>query len=368
MVTDELNPSINLKAAPLKRRGSRRKSFSITVTISLIFAWLMSWSTLTAQIPTSDSTVEPSSSASFDAFFQVDPEQYGSVAGGNVFRVEPESPLQFHLSVVHGFPDQEKRFRLFMLLDYEPLSFTIDTVNGAEALLVGTPAASAQRRTTIDLVLPRDKEQTFAFETAEVGAGYHDLALVFVPDPDQGQGDLAYWTTFRPAIRASVYAGRGAVPPSLRFQPLDPAPVANAGYSELALFDTLTDSEESWQGGKVERGGSLNGILRLIPYTESSFNASPTDDDRVVPVALVAFMGDRVVPLNGEPYLLATLEEGHENVVPIEVRAPDKQGSYQYFIQQFPHPFLDVDAASDSGRWLFAIQPQRLTIEVEPAA
>lgn len=336
---------------------------------------------------------EDGPTAGLSIYFEVAPGQYKPGGDDVIFSVPTGASLRYGLWIGHFFP-AAVNLRLTMLLDYQPLPFALTPMNPdwvtpprtdedapieppftmetplSLATRIGAPTVDGAHVLTFDLRLEPGETRAFVGATAPVTAGYHDLALLIVPDADASQSELGYFTTFREAVRGSVYAGADASPPALTLEPLDPAPEPVSRPLELASFADSPDSNRLLFETVAAPGETETVWLQLIPYPETPFGADPeaTPDPALGnenPVALVAVFDDRVVPLNGEPFLLGTLREGHFNTIPVEIPASAEPGFHQYFVQVFPNPFTDVDAVYAARRSLFSVQPQRLTIEVK---
>jgi hypothetical protein len=337
-----------------------------TVACLLPVMQLVAASSASARTAVSTPTVE-SSTVGMSLYVEPAPGQYDPTGSSSAFLVDANSPLRFGVWTAPDFPGEAVDVRIVLLLDYQPFPFVLAPMDPAGTPPADGPNGIGPGGPSIDLRLPTNAETAFAVETAPVPAGYHDFALVVVTDPDRPQMELSYSTSFRTVMRLSVYAGADATPPVLDLEPLDADAATETELTELAAFADRPDATNMERGSTVEAGGSDRVFLRLVPYPQPI--PAPGDDATPAfggsfeePVVLVAFLGDRVVPLNGEPYLLGTLRPGHINTVEIDIPAPSRPDAEQFFVQVFPNPFQDADAVYAAGRSLFSVQPLRLTV------
>lgn len=285
----------------------------------------------------------------------------------DVFQLEPGDQLQAELGFRSHYAEP-KAFRIFLLLNYQQaeIGFQPMPVPSAEPGSRTGPIASpvpGRLHHVLELVAPPEKELWFHIWTAPLAAGYYDLALVFVPDPDLTQRELRYFTTARPSARASVYAGDAALPPVIDFPPLDPEARPDGNVVDMLLFGPDPYSGQMYGSQRVSPGSDVTLGLNFAANAENlPDNQLP---DSPLPTAFVAFINDRVVPINNQPVLYGSARPGTVSWMPVTVQAPDEPGTHQLFIQQFPNPYIDPIWAEETGREFIAESSQRFRLEVE---
>jgi len=152
-----------------------------------------------------------------------------------------------------------------------------------------------------EITVPPEQEFYFELWTEPLAPGYYDLALIVVPDPYQNQRELPYFTTARLTTRASVYVGDASVPPTVDFPLIDAAPGEDSGFSELLWFGQEPHQAGLKDGQAVATGEDVTLVANYQPYAESVADGLPPETP--LPVAFVAIIDDRVVPLNGQSML-----------------------------------------------------------------
>lgn len=294
------------------------------------------------------------------------PEQCLDADQQHVFSLEPGTPLRAELGFVQWYPEP-KQFRVFVLLNYRQTEFAArqDTTRskGDRAPLASPIAftSSGEMSHVLEFTAPPEEEIYFQLTTEPLAAGYYDLALIVVPDPYQNQRELPYFTTNQTSTRASVYVG-GAEPPALDYPLIDPAPAADSGFSEVLWFGQEPHKAGLKSGQEVAAGEDVTLTVNYQPYAESLADDLPPDSP--LPVAIVAIIDNRVVPLNGEPVLYASALSNRLSYLPVTIRAPDEPGSYQLFIQPFTNPYVDAEVAEETGREFFGVSSQRFILDV----
>lgn len=283
-----------------------------------------------------------------------------------VFQLQPGDPLHAELGFVQWF-SEAKPFRVFLLLNYRQALFTARPVAGHEEsglAPVATPITALEANgpnNVLEFTAPPERELYFDLRTESLAPGYYDLALIAVPDPDANQRELSYWTTAQFAIRRSIYVGDAATPPTFAYPLVDPTPAPDSGFSELLWFGREPHNTRLKGEQRVAPGEEVTLLLNYQPYAGNLADAAPPDTP--LPVAFVAFIDDRVVPLNDQPVLYASALPNRLSSFPVTVRVPDAPGIHQIFIQQFPNPYVDPKVAEETGRELFGISSQRFILD-----
>ena len=296
------------------------------------------------------------------------PSQRRSPESSLTFQVEPNMPLKGEIRLEQEYPDT-KTIRLLLLLNYRQAPFALDRVDdppdaGDPIPTLASPLPPATFQAAHDIIAPPDEALAFRFQTEPLATGYYDFALIVVLDSDKRQSELRYSTTFRPAVRRSIYVG-DVTPPTMTFSPLDPSARANEGFEEMFIFVDEPYSLTRQPGRSAKPGEEMTFFLVVQPHASNLWRGT-ADDDRV-PLALVAFFDDQLVPFNGSPVVYGSARPGYLSTVPVMVQAPARPGEYQFFIQQLPQPYLDVSIILDDidGPSFFAESTQRIVITVE---
>lgn len=248
--------------------------------------------------------------------------------------------------------------RFFLLLDYEQAPFLVHQVEAVEDAVdiqAAAPPPALPFAETLDVTASPATLQAYRFWTEPLGPGSHALAFVVVFDPERLQAELPYDTAFRPTLDASVEVPPATMP-TPRFPPLDPSPVEAPQFTNLLLLSNEPGGTKRSSGQRARPGEEVRFFLRYQPHA-AVLNDGVTGDG-TVPVALVAFIDDRVVPMNGHPVVYASARVGSLSTLPITVRAPDEPGVHQLFLLAFPQPYRD--------RHPFFGATHRATIEVTP--
>ena len=157
--------------------------------------------------------------------------------------------------------------------------------------------------------------------------------------------------------RATVYVGDDARPPTIAFPLVDSEPGAAAGLSELIWFGHEPHKAGVKGAQQVIAGQSVTLTVNYQPYSRRKAGENP------LPVAFVAILEDRVVPLNGQPVFYGSVLPHRLSYLPITIRVPDAPGLYQLFVQPFPHPYVDAREAARTRRDLYAISSQRFILD-----
>lgn len=286
----------------------------------------------------------------------------------DVFQIAPGEQLQAELGFRSHYAEA-KAFRVILLLNYEQakIGFRLTPAPLDEQNSSASPVASPivePLHHIMEFVAPPEEELWFQIWTAPLAAGYYDLALVFVPDPELTQSELRYSTTFRPSARASVFVGEAALPPTIEYPLLDPeAQSIDSVYGDSLLFGPDPYSGQMYGSQQVSPATDVTLGLNFVPTAENlPDNQLP---ESPLPTAFVAFIDDRVVPINGQPVLYGSARPGTISWMPITVQAPEEPGTYQVFVQQFPNPYIDPAWAEETGREFIAESSQRFRLEVD---
>jgi len=286
----------------------------------------------------------------------------------DVFRLEPGASLQADLGFIQWYPEA-KPFRIFFLLNYRqanvgvrPIAAPTEDDQDSTASPVAAPAYGEMHH-VLEFTAPPEEELYFRIWTEPLAPGYYDLALIVVPDPNQTQRELPYWTVARLPTRASVYVGDAATPPMIDFPLIDPAARKESDFSELLWF-----GQEPYKAGLkaeqvVNAGEAVTLTVNYQPYEGSLADDLPPDSP--LPTAMVAIIDDRVVPFNGEPVLYGSAVPHRLSWLPVTIQVPADPGVHQVFIQQFPNPYVDAKVAEETGREFFGESSQRFILEAE---
>ena len=162
--------------------------------------------------------------------------------------------------------------------------------------------------------------------------------------------------------RASVYVGDSPVIPSPAFPLIDTQPAEDSGFSELLWFGQEPHKAGLKSAQQVAAEQDVTLTLNYQPYAGALADDLP--QDAPLPVAFVAVLDDRVVPINGQPVLYASALPGRLSWLPITIRVPDEPGVHQLFIQQFPNPYTDAKVAEETGRDVSGDSSQRFILDV----
>lgn len=293
------------------------------------------------------------------------PNQQRYAERQDVFRVEPGASLEAEFGFVQTYPEA-KQFRVLLLLNYEqePIGFrSIADPLVVDQGVTATPFGpeDGELHQVMEFRAAPEEERYFRIWTKPLAPGYYDLAMIVVPDPEQNQRELPYWTTARLSTRASVYVGDAAAPPVLDFPLFDPNSQAGSDFSELLWFGQEPYSPGLSASQTVDAGQDVTLTLNYQPYAGNLADDLPSDSP--LPAALVAIMDDHVVPINGHPALYGSAVPGRLSWIPITVQVPSEPGVHQLFVQQFPNPYIDVKQAEETGREFFAESSQRFILD-----
>ena len=269
----------------------------------------------------------------------------GSFTWG-VYQVEPGDALQGELGLLNHFSNTMP-VRLLLLMNYEQAEFQLDDRGFASSF---------------ETELLPDQVYTYTLTTGPLEEGYYDFAMVVVINPEITAMDTLsrVRTTFTPVIRRSVFVGN-AMPPTIEFQPFQTVMDDPNGGS----FPILTDKSRKFNlwpgpGRKVAPGVEFDIFLRFgTPDYTARRGGDLNKDD--VPIALVAFMDDQVVPIGVDSVVYGKEYRGEVVTIPITVVAPKTPGIHQFFIHRFPNPYVRMrkDVLVDS------LSSQRIVIEVQ---
>lgn len=343
------------------RQNRRRIRLGLALLSSLLLVWLPNMAA--AQPGTPEVTVSVGGTSTMLACA---PEQCRYPHRFDVFQVRPGDPLRAEFSFIQWYPDP-KPFRIFLLLNYRQADFAARQVfSRAEErrVALASPIALPQPGVlahVLEFTVAPEAQVDFDLSTEPLAPGYYDLALVIVPEPDQNQRELPYWTVRQMISRASVYVGDAATPPTFAYPLVDPTPAPDSGFSELLWFGREPHNTRLKGEQRVAPGEEVTLLLNYQPYAGNLADAAPPDTP--VPVAFVAFIDDWVVPLNDQPVLYASALPNRLSSFPVTVRVPDAPGIHQIFIQQFPNPYVDPKVAEETGRELFGISSQRFILD-----
>jgi len=281
----------------------------------------------------------------------------------DIFQLDPETPLQAVLGF-QSYYSEPTPFRIFFLLNYAQASIGSRSIAAPDESEQQPLASLPQIRDlhqVMELIAPPEEELYFQIWTEPLATRYYDLSLIVVPDPDKNQRQLPYWTVRQFATRATVYVGDVATPPEIDYPLIDPTPGDDSGSSELLWFGR----EPHRAGLKAERevaaGEEVTLTVNYQPYTDALADDLP--EGTPLPVAFVAIIDDRVVPLNGQPVLYGAAVTGRLSWLPATVQVPNEPGPHQLFIQQFPNPYVDAREAEETGREFFGTSSQRFILD-----
>lgn len=282
-----------------------------------------------------------------------------------MMRVRPGEPLVTRVGLSQTYPDA-KNVRLMLLVDFRqvPFSFAPLSSDRSDTLLTppATPPGGEPSQMSATVFLEPGIAVFFRLTVAPLPAGYHDLALVISLDPEKTQSELRYSTALAPVARAGLYVG-DATPPSFDTDPLDPNPVEDASFGGLCLLTPDPDSVQNWPGRTVKAGEDIDLYLRLQPFSGSRRPSAP--DSEPIVVALVGFLEDTTIDLNGEPVIYGTVRLDTLSTITITFHAPDQPGQYQFFVHQFPNPYAEQILADPGDRSFDGRACQRIVLDVE---
>jgi hypothetical protein len=152
-------------------------------------------------------------------------------------------------------------------------------------------------------------------------------------------------------------------PPDIEFPLIDPTPGEDSGFMELLWFGNEPHKAGLKAEQAVEAGDEVTLTMNYQPYAKSLADELPRDTP--IPVAFVAVIDDRVVPINGQPVLYGSAIPRRLSWLPITVKTPTDPGIHQIFVQQFPNPYVDAKEAEETGREFNGQSSQRFILEVE---
>lgn len=282
----------------------------------------------------------------------------------DLFQLASGTPLRATVGFLQSYPET-KPFRIFVLLNYQQASIGVQEIPNPDDAQAGvaTPTMhDGPLQPFIEFEIPPNVDRYFRIWTAPLEEGYYDLALIVVPDPDQTQRELPYFTTARLTTRASVYVGDEAETPTLDYPLLDPTPAADSGFGELLWFGQEPHRAGLRSAQSVTAGETVTLTVNYQPYAGSL--ADDTPPGAALPVALVAILDNQVVPINDQPVLYGSALPGHLSYVPVTIQVPREPGVHQLFIQQFPNPYVDAKLAEETGSEFFGDSSQRFILDV----
>ncbi|MCC6315499.1 MAG: hypothetical protein IT337_15985, partial [Thermomicrobiales bacterium] len=143
------------------------------------------------------------------------PEQRRHPERKDAFQIEPGAPARARFGFISQYSDATP-FRILLLLNYRQVNFAARLANpslASGAFPVASPIAllaAGEMRLALEFTAPPGEEIDFDLWTEPLAEGFYDLALIVVPDPDQTQRDLPYFTVRQHVIRASVRVGEAA--------------------------------------------------------------------------------------------------------------------------------------------------------------
>lgn len=285
----------------------------------------------------------------------------------DVFSVEPGKALRAKFGFVQSHP-KPIEFRVFLLLNYQQTPFAVQQIASHEesglaplGSAIAMPEPDAMQPVW-DFTVPPEQEFYFELTTEPLAAGYYDLALLVVPDPNKTQHELRYWTVYRYATRASIYVGDAATPPTVDIPLIDPEPDDGGGTGGYLWFRPDATNTRPHEDRAVNAGEDVTLGLKYRPYGENVLDGQPLTDP--VPAAFIAIIDDRVVPINGQPAIYASALPGRTSNLSITVTAPDDPGIHQIYVQQFPYPYVTVAVIDESGLSDYGESSPRLVLNV----
>lgn len=265
----------------------------------------------------------------------------------SVYNVTPGEALQGELGLWSTFPDT-KHVTLILLLNYQQAQFRLND----------QPVADS-----IDLDLISDQQQKYQFSTQPLVKGYYDFAIVIMVDPYNTAMDTRtrIRTTFTPVIRGSVFVG-DVKPPTMQFEPFQNTEKVGERFSDLCFITEQSNGLNQWPGQQVAPGEKLSLFVRTVPLKG---NVRPDAAAQTVPVALVAFMDNHVVPIGDQPAVYGLTQHGEISTLPITITAPNQVGKHQFFVHQFPNPFVETITTSQGEQSFYSLSTQRIVLDVK---
>lgn len=264
-----------------------------------------------------------------------------------VYQLSPGEALRGDLRLLQTYPDP-KRVRLMLLLNYRQVPFQVDNQ-------VATNAFEADLRPGL--------EANFHLATQQLARGYYDFALIVVVDPHNTllDGRTRFRTKETPVLRRSLYVGT-ASPPTVTYEPLT-STMITGHISDLLMLTEQPQGLDLWPGRHVAPGERLNLFVRTSPLKGNVRAAAPAET--AVPIALVAFMDDHVVPIGTAAVVYAAVRPGEIGTLPITVTAPLNPGVHQYFVHQFPNPYVDATLTGSGDHSFYSQSTQRIVLTVD---
>lgn len=281
-----------------------------------------------------------------------------------IMRMDPGSPLVTRVGLIWSYPDA-KNVRLMLLANYRQIAFSLEPLTPVAddhpLPSSQTPPLPRDLHGSATVFLEPAVEVNYILTAASLPAGYYDLALVVVLDPDKTQGELRYSTAFTPIARAGLFVGDSS-PSMPALAPLDSNPRENSRLGDLCLLTPNPTSSQNWPGQTVKPGDEVNLFLRLQPFIGAKRPGSPASEP--IPVALVGFLEDEAVEINGKPVIFGTVRTGELSTIPLSFTAPREPGTYQFFVHRFPNVFTDPVVDNPGDRSFSERACQRIVLEV----
>jgi hypothetical protein len=291
------------------------------------------------------------------------PAQRRDPSSDMAFAVVPGDALRGRLRVISRF-EKPVEVEVKLLLNYRPASFALDPIvqpelseEEAPTSLGASTAGFAQRA---QFTAQPGVELRFRFRTEALEFGYYDLAMVVVTDPESLPSQMGYSTSFRPTLRHSLYVGDAQLP-LVQFEPIDLFAVPNPGFDELCFFSSDPYSLDRWPGRSAKPGELVRFFLNIQPHPDTLVNSV---SEVSTPIALVGFFDGQVIQLGDQDIVYGLVRPGYLSTLEITLEAPSDPGTYQFFVQQFPQPFLNPDEKKELS--LYADSSQRIVIQVAP--
>ena len=194
--------------------------------------------------------------------------------------------------------------------------------------------------------------------TQPLAEGYYDLVLVLILDAQRDP--RTFDTMFTPVERRSVYVG-AASPPVIAYPPFAQSETTDRSTGTVFLSDA-PDSFTIWSGTQTAPGEHISPYLRFSPRKGNLDTAQHPDG--AVPVALVAFLDNHVVPIGGDAVTYMLAREGELATMPIAVDVSQTVGPHHLFVHVFPNPYTEPVTSTSFQTTFVSDSSQRTTFTV----
>jgi len=259
-----------------------------------------------------------------------------------VIQVIPGDALEANLDIESTF-SIDRTVSLMMLLNYQQNSYSVD--NGA-------------LNDVTDITLRPNAVVSHSLRTQPLAAGYYDLVLVLVLDTQRDP--RTFDTMLTPVERRSVYVG-AASPPMITYQPFSRSETTDRYTGTVFLTDT-PDSFTIWSGTQTTPGQHVSPYLRVSPRKGNLDTIRHPDG--TVPMALVAFLDNHVVPIGADSVAYVLAHEGEIQTMPIPVDLPQTPGPHRLFVHLFPNPYVEPVTVTSGQTTFVSDSSQRVTFDV----